>query len=69
VANRPRVPARRLPAAEPTKIDQLITRGRDRAAGKRPRTTAGLTRAGRTAFERHVAALQQIVSRAGACIL
>lgn len=37
--------------------------------GKRPRTTAGLTRAGRTAFERHVAALQEIVARAGASIL
>ena len=37
--------------------------------GKRPRTTAKLTRAGRTAFERHVAALQEIVARAGASIL
>jgi hypothetical protein len=37
--------------------------------GKRPRTTAGLTRAGRTAFERHVAALQKIVARSGASIL
>lgn len=37
--------------------------------GKRPRTTARLTRAGRTAFERHVAALQQIVARSGASIL
>jgi DNA-binding transcriptional ArsR family regulator len=37
--------------------------------GKRPRTTARLTRAGRTAFERHVAALQELVGRAGASIL
>ena len=37
--------------------------------GKRPRTTARLTRAGRTAFDRHVAALQEIVARAGASIL
>jgi DNA-binding MarR family transcriptional regulator len=37
--------------------------------GKRPRTTAGLTLAGRTAFERHVAALQEIVARSGASIL
>lgn len=32
-------------------------------AGKRPRTSARLSAAGRTAFERHVAALQQIVAR------
>jgi DNA-binding transcriptional ArsR family regulator len=32
-------------------------------AGKRPRTSARLSRAGRTAFEGHVAALQQIVAR------
>jgi DNA-binding transcriptional ArsR family regulator len=30
--------------------------------GKRPRTSARLSTAGRTAFERHVAALQQIVA-------
>jgi DNA-binding transcriptional ArsR family regulator len=34
-------------------------------AGKRPRTSAKLNRTGRTAFERHVAALQEIVARAG----
>jgi DNA-binding transcriptional ArsR family regulator len=31
--------------------------------GKRPRTSARLTRAGRRAFERHVAALQEMVAR------
>ena len=34
-------------------------------AGKRPRTSARLTPAGRTAFEQHVAALQEMVARAG----
>ena len=38
-------------------------------AGKRPRTSAKLTTAGRRAFEQHVAALQEIVSRAGASVL
>ena len=33
--------------------------------GKRPRTWAKLTRAGRAAFEQHVAALQELVSRSG----
>jgi DNA-binding transcriptional ArsR family regulator len=33
--------------------------------GKRPRTSARLTRAGRAAFVRHVGALQEIVARAG----
>jgi DNA-binding transcriptional ArsR family regulator len=33
--------------------------------GKRPRTSARLSREGRTAFNRHVAALQQIVTAAG----
>jgi DNA-binding transcriptional ArsR family regulator len=37
--------------------------------GKRPRTSARLTRAGRVAFEQHVAALQEIVARAGASVL
>ena len=37
--------------------------------GKRPRTSASLTAVGRAAFEQHVAALQQIVSRAGASVL
>lgn len=37
--------------------------------GKRPKTSARLTRDGRVAFERHVAALQEIVARAGASIL
>jgi DNA-binding transcriptional ArsR family regulator len=37
--------------------------------GKRPRTSARLTPTGRTAFERHVAALQEIVSSSGATIL
>ena len=37
--------------------------------GKRPRTSARLTRAGRAAFELHVAALQEIVIRSGASIL
>jgi DNA-binding MarR family transcriptional regulator len=31
--------------------------------GKRPRTSASLSRAGRQAFEQHVAALQQIIAR------
>jgi DNA-binding transcriptional ArsR family regulator len=37
--------------------------------GKRPRTSARLTRAGRTAFEQHVAALQDMVARAGVTIV
>jgi DNA-binding transcriptional ArsR family regulator len=37
--------------------------------GKRPRTSARLTAFGRGAFERHVAALQEIVARAGASVL
>jgi DNA-binding transcriptional ArsR family regulator len=37
--------------------------------GKRPRTSVRLNRAGRTAFERHVAALQEIVARAGASVI
>jgi DNA-binding transcriptional ArsR family regulator len=37
--------------------------------GKRPRTTARLTRVGRSAFELHVAALQEMVARSGATIL
>ena len=37
--------------------------------GKRPRTSAKLNSVGRAAFERHVAALQQIVARAGASVL
>jgi DNA-binding MarR family transcriptional regulator len=38
-------------------------------AGKRPRTTARLTSAGRKAFAGHVAALQAIVAQAGATVL
>ena len=34
--------------------------------GKRPRTSARLSRAGRTAFLMHVEALQQIIDRSGA---
>jgi DNA-binding MarR family transcriptional regulator len=37
--------------------------------GKRPRTTARLSRAGREAFKRHVAALQRIVAQAGTTVL
>jgi len=37
--------------------------------GKRPRTSARLTRVGRAAFELHVAALQEMVARSGASIL
>jgi DNA-binding transcriptional ArsR family regulator len=37
--------------------------------GKRPRTSARLTSAGRAAFEQHVAALQGIVARSGASIV
>jgi len=37
--------------------------------GKRPRTSARLTRLGRAAFELHVAALQEMVARSGASIL
>lgn len=37
--------------------------------GKRPRTSARLTKAGRAAFEQHVAALQEMVTRAGSTIL
>lgn len=36
--------------------------------GKRPRTSVRLTPAGRTASEQHVAALQEMVARAGATI-
>ena len=38
-------------------------------AGKRPRTSARLSKAGRAAFQRHVAALQQIIARSGASVL
>ena len=38
-------------------------------AGKRPRTTARLTTAGRKAFAGHIAALQAIVAQAGATVL
>jgi DNA-binding MarR family transcriptional regulator len=37
--------------------------------GKRPRTSVKLSRRGRGAFDGHVAALQQIVARAGATVL
>jgi DNA-binding transcriptional ArsR family regulator len=37
--------------------------------GKRPRTSARLTSAGRVAFEQHVAALQEMVARSGSTIL
>jgi len=33
--------------------------------GKRPRTSAKLSRPGRVAFDQHVAALQQMVNRSG----
>jgi DNA-binding MarR family transcriptional regulator len=36
--------------------------------GKRPRTSARLTKAGRQAFEQHVAALQQIIERSGTAV-
>ena len=37
--------------------------------GKRPRTSARLTPDGRTAFEAHVLALQEIVARAGGSVV
>jgi DNA-binding transcriptional ArsR family regulator len=37
--------------------------------GKRPRTSARLTAGGRTAFDRHVLALQEIVAGAGGSLL
>jgi DNA-binding transcriptional ArsR family regulator len=37
--------------------------------GKRPRTSARLTSAGRAAFDQHVVALQEIVAKAGASVL
>jgi hypothetical protein len=37
--------------------------------GLRPRTSAKLSKAGRSAFERHVAALHEIVARSGASVL
>lgn len=37
--------------------------------GKRPRTSAQLTPAGRTAFDRHVLALQEIVAAAGKSVV
>jgi DNA-binding transcriptional ArsR family regulator len=36
-----------------------------RFVGKRPRTSASLSTAGRTAFEQHVKALQKILARSG----
>ena len=36
--------------------------------GKRPRTWARLTSVGRAAFDQHVAALQEIVAKAGASV-
>lgn len=42
---------------------------RKRFVGKRPRTSARLSTQGRAAFERHVAALQEIVARSGASLL
>jgi DNA-binding MarR family transcriptional regulator len=38
-------------------------------AGKRPRTSARLTRTGRAAFEQHAAALQEMVARSGLSIM
>jgi DNA-binding transcriptional ArsR family regulator len=37
--------------------------------GKRPRTSARLSKKGRAAFELHVAALQEMVERSGASVL
>ena len=37
--------------------------------GKRPRTSARLNTIGRAAFEQHVAALQEIVAKAGASVV
>ena len=37
--------------------------------GKRPRTSARLTSAGRRAFEQHVSALQEMVTRSGVSIV
>jgi DNA-binding transcriptional ArsR family regulator len=37
--------------------------------GKRPRTSARLTRKGRAAFQAHVAALQEIVERSGESVV
>ena len=37
--------------------------------GKRPRTSARLTAVGRTAFDQHVLALQEIVARAGRSVV
>jgi DNA-binding transcriptional ArsR family regulator len=37
--------------------------------GKRPRTSARLSKQGRAAFERHVAALQEVLARSGASLL
>lgn len=37
--------------------------------GKRPRTSARLTRAGRLAFSRHVLALQEIVAQSGVTLI
>jgi DNA-binding transcriptional ArsR family regulator len=37
--------------------------------GKRPRTSARLSKKGRIAFELHVAALQQMVERSGVSVL
>ena len=37
--------------------------------GKRPRTSARLSKQGRAAFHRHVAALQEVLARSGASLL
>jgi len=37
--------------------------------GKRPRTSARLSKAGKSAFDLHVAALQQIIDRSGSAAL
>jgi DNA-binding transcriptional ArsR family regulator len=37
--------------------------------GKRPRTSARLSKQGRVALERHVAALQEVLARSGASLL
>jgi hypothetical protein len=60
-----------LGAAKRSRIDWLVLEAagyagiRKTFVGKRPRTVVNLTKAGRSAFESHVASLQEIVTQAG----
>jgi DNA-binding transcriptional ArsR family regulator len=51
-----------------TLVDAGYVEIRKAFVGKRPRTSARLTAGGRTAFDRHVLALQEIVAGAGGSV-